>query len=144
MAHGALPGTGDLVVVSEAAIDAGRLAEAVGRPDSGAVVVFLGTVRDSSSGRRGVTALEYEAYAGVAEAEIGRIVAEARDRWTLSAVAAAHRIGRLAVGEVTVGVAVSSPHRPEAFEAARFLIDELKQRVPIWKKEFWADGEEWV
>jgi molybdopterin synthase catalytic subunit len=144
MDTGALPGNQDFVEVSERPIDPGALASLVGRNDAGAVVVFLGTVRDHSEGRSGVTGLEYEAYEGVVEGEIASIVAEARGRWELGAVAAVHRLGRLGVAEVTVGVAVSAPHRPEAFDAARFLIDQLKSRAPIWKKELWADGEEWV
>jgi molybdopterin synthase catalytic subunit len=135
----------DLVVVSSDPIEATLLVSAVGRSAAGAVVVFLGTVRDHSAERDGVIALEYEAYTGVVERSISEVVDEARQRWPLQAVAIAHRIGRLAVGEVTVGVAVSAPHRPEAFEAARYLIDELKRRAPIWKKEITEDGDEgWV
>lgn len=144
MDHTALPGVDDLISVSEDPIDAGSLAARVGRDDAGAVVVFLGTVRDHSEGRQGVVALEYEAYTGVVEEKIAEVVGEARGRWDLGAVAAVHRVGRLAVGEASVGVAVSAAHRPEAFAAARYLIDELKARAPIWKKEFWDDGEEWV
>lgn len=144
MDDGALQDNGDLITVSADPIDPGYLSAHVARPDTGATVVFLGTVRDHSEGRHGVTALEYEAYAEVVEDEIGRVVAEARRRWSLGSVAAVHRVGRLAVGEASVGVAVSAGHRPEAFDAARFLIDELKARAPIWKKEFWEDGEEWV
>ena len=134
----------DLVEISNSAIDPQALVRAVALPDTGAVVVFLGTVRDHSEGRTGVTALEYEAYEELVEAKIGEIVAEARERWPLGAVAAVHRIGTLGVGEASVGVAVSAEHRPEAFAAARYLIDELKQRAPIWKKEHWAGGAEWV
>ena len=106
--------------------------------------MFLGTVRDSSPGRAGVTHLEYEAYAEQVEAEIGRIVAEAHERWPIRRAAAVHRVGELEIGEISVGVAVSSPHRVDAFPAARYLIDELKSRAPIWKKEHWSDGAEWV
>lgn len=144
MDHTALPGVDDLMSVSADPIDASSLAAHVGRDDAGAVVVFLGTVRDHSEGRQGVVALEYEAYTGVVEEKIAEVVVEARGRWDLGAVAVVHRVGRLAVGEASVGVAVSAAHRPEAFAAARYLIDELKARAPIWKKEFWDDGEEWV
>jgi molybdopterin synthase catalytic subunit len=130
--------------VSEGIIDPAALVRAVSRADGGAVVVFLGTVRDHSAGRPGVTHLEYEAYREVVEQKIGEIVAEVRDHWTLLAVAAVHRVGSLSVGEVSVGVAVSAAHRPEAFAAARSLIDELKARAPIWKKEHWPGGAEWV
>lgn len=133
-----------LIEVSESAIDPSALVAAVTRPDTGAVVVFLGTVRDHSEGRTGVTSLEYEAYREVVEAKIAEIVEEARDRWALGKVAAVHRIGTLGVGEASVGVAVSSEHRPEAFAAAGYLIDELKKRAPIWKKEHWSGGAEWV
>jgi len=135
---------GDFVAVSEEPIDPAALVALVTRNDAGAVVLFLGTVRDHSDGRRGVTRLEYEAYREVVEDKIREIVREVRGRWELAAVAAAHRVGSLGVGEVSVGVAVSSPHRPEAFAAARALIDELKQRAPIWKKEHWPGGAEWV
>ena len=135
---------GDLVSVSPDPIDAGALVAAVSAPESGAVVVFLGTVRDHSPGREGVTHLEYEAYTEHVEAKIAEIVAEARERWPLNGVAAAHRVGSLDVGETSVGVAVSSGHRVDAFPAARYVIDELKSRAPIWKKEHWAGGAEWV
>lgn len=144
MDTGALPGNQDFVEVSDRPIDPGSLVSSVVRDDAGAVVVFLGTVRDHSEGRVGVTGLDYETHEGLVEEAISTIVAEARERWDLGAVAAVHRVGRLGVGEVSVGVAVSAPHRPEAFDAARFLIDQLKARAPIWKKELWAEGEEWV
>ena len=107
-------------------------------------MLFLGTVRDHSAGITGVTHLEYEAYGGVVESKIAEVVAEARRKWSIAKVAAVHRTGTLGVGEVSVAVAVSSAHRPEAFEAARFIIDELKHRAPIWKKEHWPGGAEWV
>jgi len=134
----------DLVAVSPDPIDAGGLVDAVTTPESGAVVVFLGTVRNHSPGRDGVTHLEYEAYREHVEPKIAEIVEEARQRWPLDAVAAVHRVGSLDVGETSVGVAVSSPHRVDAFPAARYVIDELKSRAPIWKKEHWAGGAEWV
>jgi molybdopterin synthase catalytic subunit len=134
----------DLIRVSFDHVDVGALASCVASPGAGAVVLFLGTVRQSSEGRDGVIALEYETYGEIVDAEISKIVAEARSRWVIERVAVAHRLGRLTVAEVSVGVAVSAPHRPEAFAAAQYLIDELKQRAPIWKKEFWDEGEEWV
>ncbi|MDP8959677.1 MAG: molybdenum cofactor biosynthesis protein MoaE [Actinomycetota bacterium] len=135
---------GDQIEVSPRPIGAGALAEAVADPGAGATVVFLGTVRDHSPGKEGVTHLEYEAYQGVVERKIAELVEEARDKWPLRRVAVAHRVGHLEVGETSVGVAVSSAHRPEAFEGARYLIDELKARAPIWKKEHWPGGAEWV
>ncbi len=134
----------DLVSVSPDPIDPGALVEVVSTPESGAVVVFLGTVRNHSPGRVGVTHLEYEAYREHVEAKIAEIVGEAHERWPLDAVAAVHRIGSLDVGETSVGVAVSSAHRVDAFPAARYVIDELKGRAPIWKKEHWPGGAEWV
>ena len=134
----------DWVRVSPEPIDAAALAARVAAPGAGAVGVFLGTVRDHSPGREGVTHLEYEAYPRVAEEQIAAIVADARDRWPLLAVAVEHRVGSLAVGEVSVGVAVSSAHRVDGLEAVRYLIDELKTRVPLWKKEHWPGGAEWV
>ena len=130
--------------VSADLIQPGRLSAEVGQPGAGAVVVFLGTVRDHSAGKEGVTHLEYEAYAEEVNGKIEQIVAEAADRWPLLKVAVEHRTGRVEVGEVSVGVSVSAAHRDVAFEAARYLIDELKQRAPIWKKEHWPGGAEWV
>ena len=101
-------------------------------------------MRDHSDGIEGVTHLEYEAYQGVVEAKIAEIVVEAREKWPISRVRVAHRIGSLEVGEISVAVAVGAGHRGEAFEAGRYLIDELKRRAPIWKKEHWPGGAEWV
>jgi molybdopterin synthase catalytic subunit len=130
--------------VSRDPIAADALAARVAAPGAGAVSLFLGTVRNHSTGKEGVTHLEYEAYPLVAEEQIARIVAEARERWPLIAVAVEHRVGSLAVGEVSVGVAASSAHRADGLEAVHYLIDELKARVPLWKKEHWPGGAEWV
>jgi molybdopterin synthase catalytic subunit len=125
-------------------IDYTLLTESVRSTDSGAVVLFLGTVRELTDGRR-TTALDYDAYAPMAEAKLAELETHARARWPIDKVAIVHRTGRLELGEVSVAVAVSCPHRNEAFEAARFLIDELKVTVPIWKKENWSDGTtEWI
>jgi len=135
----------NLIEVSDQAIDPGRLISAVSAPPVGAVVLFLGTVRDHSIGRTGVTHLEYEAYGDVVEEKIAGIVAEARANWpSILGVAAVHRTGSLQVGETSVAVAVSTSHRVDAFPAGQFLIDELKIRAPIWKKEHWPGGAEWV
>ena len=133
-----------LVAVSAEPIDAAALLEFVSDPESGAVVLFLGTVRNHSEGKTDVSHLEYEAYDGVVEAKLAEIASEAAQRWPVSRVAVVHRVGSLGVGESSVAVAVSSPHRADAFEAGRYLIDELKRRVPIWKKEHWPGGAEWV
>ena len=106
--------------------------------------MFTGTVRDHAEGRTGVERLEYEAYEEQAVAKMEGVAASARDKWPgLGRIALLHRTGRLEVSDVAVVVAVSAPHRDEAFEAARFCIDTLKAEVPIWKKERWADGEDW-
>lgn len=124
-------------------IDTAALVSEVGRPDSGATVLFVGTVRDHSDGREGVTHLEYEVFAEMVEPKIAEIVQSAASRWPLLAAAVEHRSGDVSVGQVSVAVAVSSAHRADAFEAARFIIDELKQKAPIWKKEHWPGGAEW-
>jgi molybdopterin synthase catalytic subunit len=114
------------------------------RADCGAVVLFSGTVRDHAEGRPGVSVLEYEAYEEQVEPRLHAIVEEMRIRWPdLGNIALLHRVGELALGESSVVVAVSSPHRPEGFEAARFGIDTLKATVPIWKRETWEGGVDW-
>lgn len=126
------------------AIDYGALTESVRQPHCGAVVLFLGTVRDLT-GEQVTVFLEYEAYAPMAEKKLAEIEAAARQKWPVGEVAIVHRLGRLEVGEVSVAVAVSTPHRADAFEACRFVIDTLKELVPIWKKENAPDGTgEWV
>ncbi len=112
---------------------------------SGAVVVFLGVVRDHAEGRDGVRALTYEAYEEQAEARLAEVAVEARRRWpVVERIALLHRTGELALSEASVAVVVSSPHRAEAFEAARFCIDTLKVTVPIWKREHWDGGDGWA
>jgi molybdopterin synthase catalytic subunit len=114
------------------------------RPDCGAVVLFSGTARDHAAGRPGVSLLEYEAYEEQVEPRLRAVAVEMRRRWPdVGRVAMIHRVGPLQVGESAVVVAVSSPHRQAAFEAAAFGIDTLKQTVPIWKRERWAGGESW-
>ncbi len=120
----------------EAALDSVR------HPGAGAVVLFLGTVRDHSRGRH-VERLEYEAYEALARTEMTRIAEQAAERWG-ARISIVHRLGTLTVGEISVAVAAAAPHRREAFEAGRFAIDALKQTVPIWKKEIWAGGAEWI
>jgi molybdopterin synthase catalytic subunit len=114
-------------------------------PGSGAVVSFLGVVRDHSEGRDGVVGMDYEAYPGEAERVLAEIAAAARAKWpAVDRVGLLHRTGPLALSDVSVAVVVSAPHRPEAFEAARFCIDTLKETAPIWKREHWADGSDWA
>ena len=118
------------------------LAAARGDAD-GAVALFLGTVRDHNAGRR-VRYLEYHAYEPMAQAELERIEADATQRFAVSCVGVIHRLGQLEIGECSVAVVVSSPHRAQAFDACRFVIDTLKQSVPIWKKEFFEGGKVWI
>jgi molybdopterin synthase catalytic subunit len=133
-----------MIRLTTTAIDHGALTEEVRKPGCGAVVSFLGTVRDLTEGRI-TTALDYEAHLAMAEKKMAEIEQEARNRWPVGEILMVHRLGRLEVGEVSVAVAVSCPHRGEAFEACRYVIDRLKHIVPIWKKENWADGTtEWV
>jgi molybdopterin synthase catalytic subunit len=113
-------------------------------PACGAVVTFTGTARDHSDERADVTQLEYEAYEGQVEPRLEAIAAEARRRWAgVGRVALLHRTGALQPGDAAVVVAVATPHRDEAFAAARFCIDRLKATVPIWKRERWRDGDDW-
>ncbi len=113
-------------------------------PRCGAVVTFLGVVRDHAEGRTDVTALTYEAYDDVARARLVEIADEVRRRWPdVERLALLHRTGTLELSEASVAVVVATPHRAEAFEAARFAIDTLKETVPIWKREHWAGGDDW-
>ena len=109
----------------------------------GAAVLFLGTVR-SSPGDGDVVGIEYSAYDTMAEAEFGRILTEASERWPAARVALRHRLGRVLVGEASIAIAVAAPHRAEAYEASRYIIEATKKRVPVWKKEHLAAGARWV
>ncbi|HEY2583432.1 MAG TPA: molybdenum cofactor biosynthesis protein MoaE [Mucilaginibacter sp.] len=112
-------------------------------PESGGIDVFIGTVRNSTEGKR-VVRLEFEAYEPMAVAELEKIISQAMDKWPVQKVLVHHRIGALTIGEVPVIIAVSAAHRAAAFDACRYIIDTLKQTVPIWKKEIFEDGEVWV
>jgi MoaE-MoaD fusion protein len=134
----------DLVEVSAEPLSEGRVMAAVGDPGAGGLVLFSGVVRDETGGRR-VKYLEYEAHASMAVVKMREIASAVRARWPgLCGVALVHRIGRLEIGESSVMIAVSSPHRGEAFDACRFAIDTLKETVPVWKKEYFEDGGVWV
>ncbi len=130
--------------VSADEIPYGDLMSFVSDERAGAIVMFSGTVRNHSPGRDEVTRLEYEVYDEVVIDKMREVVDEATQRWPILRVAAVHRTGELAVGESAVVVAVSTAHRSDAFPAARYIIDELKTRAPIWKKEHWSGGAEWV
>ena len=125
-------------------IDVEALYRAVLHDRDGAVVKFCGVVRAYSDSGRAVRYLEYEAYPEMAEAQMRAIGAEIKRRWDIDDVAMVHRIGRLEIGEASVVIAVAAPHRGEAFDACEYAIDTLKETVPIWKKEVFADGEVWV
>ena len=133
------------IALTEAELPIGEIYEWAVLPSCGAVVLFSGTVRDHAEGRTDVTHLTYEAYEEQATPRLAQIDDEIRTRWpTVGRVALLHRIGKLGLGESSVVVVVSSPHRPEAFEAARFGIDALKASVPIWKHESWNAGADWA
>jgi molybdopterin synthase catalytic subunit len=120
-------------------IDHAALTESVRSHQAGAVVLFLGTVREMTGDRR-TLALDYEAYPDMARAKMQELADEACRRWPVIKAAIVHRLGHMELGDISVAVAVSCPHRNQAFEAARFLIDRLKEIVPIWKQENWSDG----
>ena len=129
---------------SERPIEPGDLENALDHPGAGATVTFVGRIRDTNRGRA-VARLKYEGAAGLAAAAFAEISAEARGRFEVSALRCVHRVGALEVGEIAVWIGVSAPHRGPAFDACRYLIDELKRRVPIWKKEFYQDGDSgWI
>lgn len=134
----------DWVSVSPSELSTADLSAWAIRPNCGAVVTFCGTTRNNSAAHDEIEALEYETSAELAEKSILEIIAAARTRWpTIGAVAIHHRTGRVSLSEAAVVVAVSSPHRQEAFEAAQFCIDTLKESVPMWKREIWRDGSAW-
>jgi molybdopterin synthase catalytic subunit len=125
-------------------LDACALLAEVANTRNGASIVFVGTVRDQNEGAP-VTGLDYSSYSQMAERELSAIVEEAADRWHTGDVVVEHRIGALELGDASVVIAVAHPHRDEAYEASRYIIEELKKRLPIWKKEHYVDGRsEWV
>lgn len=134
----------DWIAVSGAPLPVEHALHWVSRPDCGGIVIFCGTVRDFSDGRPGVTALDYEVYPEQATSRLEQVAGSARQQWPMvGRLALLHRVGHLEVEEVSVVVAVSTPHRGEGFDAARYCIDTLKHTVPIWKRETWAGGTEW-
>lgn len=132
-----------LYQITEAKIDVGALREALSDPGSGALAMFVGTTRNSFQGKE-VLHLEYEAYGALAELELERLGTEIATRWpSVTGIAIAHRVGRVEIGEASVAIAVSAPHRREALAACAHGIDRLKATLPVWKKEVFADGSEW-
>ena len=134
---------GEFFKITDAALDPTALHNLVLSPQAGAVSLFVGVVRDHNLGRD-VNHLEYDAYPAMATNVMRQIAAEIRDQWDVLEIAMHHRVGRLEIGDASVAVAVASAHRGDGIEACHYGIDRLKAIVPIWKKEVWADGEEWI
>jgi molybdopterin synthase catalytic subunit len=132
-----------MIKITEKSIDVQKVIDTACSLEAGAVNVFVGTVRNSAQGKN-VLWLEYEAYEAMAVSEIRKITDEASHRWPILGYGISHRVGTLKPGEVSVVVAVSTPHRKDSFEACQFIIDNLKAKAPIWKKEVFQDGEEWI
>lgn len=125
-------------------IDPCTLLHEVAQSRNGATVLFVGTVRDVNDGTA-VTALDYSAYTDMARSELAAIALEAAERWSTPDIVVEHRVGNLGLGDASVGIAVAHPHRAEAYEASRYIIEELKSRLPVWKREHYVDGRsEWV
>ena len=125
-------------------IDVDALMKEVANVRHGATILFVGTVRDTNDGSP-VSGLDYSSYTGMAEQELATIVLEASERWDTSDIVVEHRVGSLELGEASVAIAVAHPHRAEAYEASRYVIEELKKRLPVWKREHYLDGRsEWV
>jgi molybdopterin synthase catalytic subunit len=132
-----------LIQLTREPLDRNALVSAVTHASVGGIVVFEGVVRDNARGKQ-VRYLEYDVYPEMAEQQMRKIVVAAQQRWDVERVALAHRFGRLEIGEASVIIVVAAPHRAEAFDACRYIIDTLKTTVPIWKKEVATTGEEWV
>ncbi|MDP6102207.1 MAG: molybdenum cofactor biosynthesis protein MoaE [Dehalococcoidia bacterium] len=132
-----------MIYITSEPLSPQAVTDLVCKGSNGAVITFLGTTRDFSEGRD-VLYLEYEAYQPMAENMLHQIVEEVRERWGIEDMAVAHRIGRLEVGEISLVVALASPHRKEAFEASQYAMDRIKEVVPIWKKEVFQGGEAWI
>jgi molybdopterin synthase catalytic subunit len=132
-----------MIEITEHPIEVQKIIQAATSNEAGAVNTFIGSVRNHTSGKK-VVRLEYEAYEPMAVSEIRKIIDRAIQQWKLTGWAVSHRVGTLHPGEIAVVVAVATPHRKESFAACQFIIDSLKQTVPIWKKEFFEDGDQWV
>jgi molybdopterin synthase catalytic subunit/molybdopterin converting factor small subunit len=137
------PVSGGAFLLSDEPLSLDRVVDEVRDEQAGAIATFTGTTRIQSRGRT-VTHLDYEAYEGMAERVMAEIAEGLQSRYDLSAVAIHHRVGRVGIGETSVVIAVSAPHRQDALGACKDAIDELKERVPLWKKEVYSDGEEWI
>jgi molybdopterin synthase catalytic subunit len=131
------------IILQKDPIDVAAHLNDVGTDEDGAVVSFIGRARCRSNDRD-VKYLEYEAYEGMAEKELRRIAKDAKERWHATTITIVHRFGRVAIGESSILISVSSAHRDEAFQSTRYIIDTIKKTVPIWKKEFYSDGSMWI
>ena len=132
-----------MIHITSDPLEPNSVTEIVRNNSNGAVITFLGTTRDSTDGKN-VNYLEYEAYQPMAQNMIQQILDEVKERWEIEDLAISHRLGKVEIGEISMVVAISSPHRKQAFEAGQYSIDRIKEIVPIWKKEFFDNGEEWV
>ena len=132
-----------MICITSEPLNPQEVTDLVCKGSNGAVITFLGTTRDFSEGRD-VLYLEYEAYQPMAENILRQIVEEVRERWGIEDMAIAHRVGKLEIGEISLVVALASPHRKEAFEASQYAMDRIKTIVPIWKKEVFQGGEAWI
>jgi molybdopterin synthase catalytic subunit len=131
------------IIIQQEEIDTARIIGTTGTDDDGAVVSFIGRVRNASRGKT-VLSMEYEIYDEMARKELQKIAEEACARWSLSHCTVVHRYGRVGIGEASIVISAASPHRREAFQAVQFIIDTVKEQVPIWKKEFYSDGSNWI
>jgi molybdopterin synthase catalytic subunit len=132
-----------LFTITDAPISIEEVVQKVIRPEAGAVTTFIGTVREFTNGKRTLF-LQYEAYVSMAEKTLAQIGKEISEKWPEAKVAITHRIGKLDISDIAVVIAVSTPHRKDAYEANQYAIERIKQIVPIWKKEHWEDGTKWV
>ena len=132
-----------MIHITSDPLEPNSVTEIVRKNSNGAVITFLGTTRDSTDGKN-VNYLEYEAYQPMAQNMIQQIFDEVKERWEIEDLAISHRLGKVEIGEISMVVAISSPHSKQAFEAGQYSIDRIKEIVPIWKKEFFDNGEEWV
>ena len=131
------------IIIQREPLDIERLITEIGTDSDGAVVTFIGKVRNNSMGKD-VKCMEYEVYNSMAKGELQKIADNAIARWRLNCCIIIHRSGIVNIGEASIFIGVSSPHRDEAFQSARYIIDTVKKKVPIWKKEFYSDGSEWI
>ncbi|RXI98287.1 molybdenum cofactor biosynthesis protein MoaE [Anaerobacillus alkaliphilus] len=132
-----------LFLITDEVISIQEVVDKVVHPNAGAINTFIGTVRELTKGKKTIY-LKYDAYVSMAEKKLAQIGDEIQERWPNALVAITHRIGRLDITDIAVVIAVSTPHRADSYDASRYAIERIKEIVPIWKKEHWEDGEEWM